>query len=188
MTEDSGSGIRNDSGAVAVLFAIIFAVLLIPLIAGAIDLTRVRVTVEELQDDLNTAAVSAATTFGTSGSLSQAQTAGVRTMGLNQWTITTADVTNASSSTSGSCRAVRIVTTATIPMFFAQTFNIRSISVTRTAYGIYHDWSLSSSTYSGGDSYSGGSSSSSSDCSFNVAGAAPRGTYQNGEVEIINSR
>ena len=176
--------LRNDDhGAIAILFAIIFAVLIIPLIAVAIDLSRVRITAEELQDDLNTAAVSAATTFGTSNSLSKAQSAGARTMALNKWTLSNSEVSNASSSTSSSCKAVKVTHSTSVPMVFAQTFGIKSIPVTRSAYGIYHDWNLSSSSYSGD-----GGSSSSSDCTFSVAGAAPRGTYQNGEVEIINAR
>ena len=160
------------------LFAIIFTFLLIPLIAGTIDITRVRLAAEDLQDDLNTAAVSAATTYGTSTSLSQAQSAGVRTMLLNQWSVTTSNITNATAATSRSCPAVKISYTTTVPMVFAKAFGVPSISITRSAYGIYHDWTLSNSYYN----------STNTDCNASVTNKAATGTFQNGEVEIIDPK
>ena len=143
----------NDRGVIAVLFALLVGVLILPVCAFCLDLANLRLSADQLQQQVRSAAVTGVLEYQSGASLTATQRSVAKVLLANDITANVACPPTCAAPSSGSnpCKAIKVTISQGIPTIFAQIFGVKQINFTRTSTAIYHK-----STTNNGNSNSNG--------------------------------
>jgi len=130
----------NDRGVIAVLFALLVGVLILPVCAFCLDLANLRLSADQLQQQVRSAAVTGVFQYQSGATLTATQQSVSQVLLANDITANVACPPTCAASSSGSnaCKAIKVTISQGIPTIFAQIFGVRQINFTRTSTAIYH--------------------------------------------------
>ncbi|MTA66786.1 MAG: hypothetical protein F2950_03425 [Actinobacteria bacterium] len=130
----------NERGVIAVLFALLVGVLILPVCAFCLDLANLRLSADQLQKQVRSAAVTGVFEYQSGASLSTTQQSVAKVLTANNITANAACPPTCAAESSGSnaCKAIKVTISQGIPTIFAQIFGVRQINFTRTSTAIYH--------------------------------------------------
>ncbi len=130
----------NERGVIAVLFALLVGVLILPVCAFCLDLANLRLSADQLQQQVRSAAVTGVFEYQSGASLSTTQQSVAKVLTANNITANAACPPTCAAPSSGSnaCKAVKVTISQGIPTIFAQIFGVKQINFTRTSTAIYH--------------------------------------------------
>ena len=150
----------NDRGVIAVLFALLVGVLILPVCAFCLDLANLRLSADQLQQQVRSAAVTGVLEYQSGASLTATQRSVAKVLPAN---VACPPTCAAPSSGSNPCKAIKVTISQGIPTIFAQIFGVKQINFTRTSTAIYHK------STTGGDGVDGNLCSPSTGTSANYA-------------------
>jgi Flp pilus assembly protein TadG len=130
----------NDRGVIAVLFALLVGVLILPVCAFCLDLANLRLSADQLQQQVRSAAVTGVLEYQSGASLTATQQSVAKVLTANDITANVSCPPTCAAPSGGSnpCKAIKVTITQGIPTIFAQIFGVRQINFTRTSTAIYH--------------------------------------------------
>ena len=130
----------NDRGVIAVLFALLVGVLILPVCAFCLDLANLRLSADQLQQQVRSAAVTGVLEYQSGASLTATQRSVAKVLLANDITANVACPPTCAAPSSGSnpCKAIKVTISQGIPTIFAQIFGVKQINFTRTSTAIYH--------------------------------------------------
>lgn len=130
----------NERGVIAVLFALLVGVLILPVCAFCLDLANLRLNADQLQQQVRSAAVTGVFQYQSGATLTATQQSVSQVLLANDITASVACPPTCAVTLSGSnaCKAIKVTITQGIPTIFAQIFGVKQINFTRTSTAIYH--------------------------------------------------
>ena len=130
----------NERGVIAVLFALLVGVLILPVCAFCLDLANLRLSADQLQQQVRSAAVTGVFQYQSGATLTATQQSVSQVLIANDITAGVACPPTCAAPSSGSnaCKAIKVTISQGIPTIFAQIFGVRQINFTRTSTAIYH--------------------------------------------------
>ena len=136
----------NDRGVIAVLFALLVGVLILPVCAFCLDLANLRLSADQLQQQVRSAAVTGVLEYQSGASLTATQRSVAKVLLANDITASVAcpptcaapSSESSESSESNPCKAIKVTVSQGIPTIFAQIFGVKQLNFTRSSTAIYH--------------------------------------------------
>ena len=143
----------NDRGVIAVLFALLVGVLILPVCAFCLDLANLRLSADRLQQQVRSAAVTGVLEYQSGASLTTTQQSVAKVLTANKITASVAcpPTCAAPSSELNPCKAIKVTVSQGIPTIFAQIFGVKQLNFTRSSTAIYHKASTNSDGDGDGD-------------------------------------
>ena len=143
----------NDRGVIAVLFALLVGVLILPVCAFCLDLANLRLSADQLQQQVRSAAVTGVLEYQSGASLTATQQSVAKVLTANKITASVACPPTCAAPSSGSnpCKAIKVTVSQGIPTIFAQIFGVKQLNFTRSSTAIYHKASTNSDGDGDGD-------------------------------------
>ena len=130
----------NERGVIAVLFALLVGVLILPVCAFCLDLANLRLNADQLQQQVRSAAVTGVFEYQSGATLTATQQSVSQVLLANDITASVACPPTCAAPSGGSnpCKAIKVTISQGVPTIFAQIFGVRQINFTRTSTAIYH--------------------------------------------------
>ena len=174
----------NDRGVIAVLFALLVGVLILPVCAFCLDLANLRLSADQLQQQVRSAAVTGVLEYQSGASLTATQQSVANVLLANDITANVACPPTCVAPSSGSnpCKAIKVTISQGIPTIFAQIFGVKQINFTRTSTAIYHK----STTNNGNSNSNGDGDGDDDEVTFCSPSTGTSANYATDTVESID--